>query len=470
MILLGVQFLMNFMSLLVWKNDEEEDISYTEEKKLGGSLSKDEIYRLRKKHVANACILFYDPNPLQIVRAKGQYMYDEEDNEYLDCINNVCHVGHCHPEVVTAACKQMGILNTNSRYLSHLNSTYSQQLTSLFPAPLDTVFFVNSGSEATELSLELCRVWNDATDFICVDSGYHGHTRSAITISNYKFGHPRGIGQPDFVQMMDLPDTYRGQHRDVHTAGEKYGAQAELLVQNINNRGAKVAGFIGESAISCGGQIMLPPNYLKTVYKAVHKAGGLCIADEVQVGFGRCGTGMWVFEKQGVVPDIVTIGKPMGNGHPIAGVVTTREIAERYRQNRPEYFNTYGGNPVSMAVGLAVLDVIKKEGLVKHAKVTGDLFLLELERLKERHSCIGDVRGIGLFLGIEFVKCRESREPDENTAVFVKKEMYRNRIIVSTEGRHNNIVKIKPPMSFDQNNVAHFINHFDRAISQVKVQ
>ncbi|KAL5249439.1 hypothetical protein ACHWQZ_G018333 [Mnemiopsis leidyi] len=469
MILLVVQYLMNFMSLLVWKNEEDEDPGFTEKKILvSSSLSKEEIYRLRKKHVANACILFYDPDPLQIVRAQGQYMYDEENNEYLDCINNVCHVGHCHPEVVAAAARQMAILNTNSRYLSHLNSTYSEQLTSLFPDPLDTVFFVNSGSEATELSLELCRVWNDATDFICVDSGYHGHTRSAITVSNYKFGHPRGIGKPDFIQMMELPDTYRGRYRDLETAGEKYGAEAETLVENIMSRGAKVAGFIGESAISCGGQIILPQNYLKTIYRTVRGAGGLCIADEVQVGFGRCGTGMWVFETQGVIPDIVTIGKPMGNGHPIAGVVTTRRIAEKYRLNRPEYFNTYGGNPVSMAVGLAVLDVIKKEKLVQHARDTGALFLQELKLLQQRHDCIGDVRGIGLFLGIEFVKCRDSKEPDEDTAVSVKKSMYKNKIIVSTEGRYNNIVKIKPPMKFDEANVAHFIKHFDRAIFELK--
>lgn len=330
------------------------------------------------------------------------------------------------------------------------------------------VYFLRS--EATELALELCRVWNTATDFLCVDSGYHGHTRSAITVSNYKFGHPRGIGQPDFIQMMDLPDTYRGEYRDEETAGEKYGAQAEVLIQNIKNRGAKVAGFIGESALSCGGQIILPPNYLKTVYKAVRDAGGLCIADEVQVGFGRCGTGMWVFETQGVLPDIVTIGKPMGNGHPMAGVITTREIAERYRLNRPEYFNTYGGNPVSMAVGMAVLDVIEREGLVQHARNTGDTFLQELKLLKERHSSIGDVRGMGLFLGIEFVKSRATREPDEKTAVAVKKEMYRNKIIVSTEGRYNNIVKIKPPMSFDQADVTHFIKHFDRAIYLVSGQ
>jgi len=267
---------------------------------------------------------------------------------------------------------------------------------------------------------------------------------------------------------MDLPDTYQGQYRG-SDAGPLYAAQAEVLVKGIQDKanGVKsgVAGFIAESMLSCGGQIILPKGYLKTCYQTVRAAGGLCIADEVQVGFGRCGEGMWSFAMQGVVPDIVTIGKPMGNGHPMSAVVTKRAIADMYYQRRPEYFNTYGGNPVSCAIGLAVLDVIEQEGLIEHAKTTGDYFLSKVQELYKKHTCIGNVRGKGLFLGIEFVKDRESQAPDEATAVSMKKAMYKHMIIVSTEGKYNNIMKVKPPMTFDKANVDRFCEVLDREIS-----
>jgi len=462
----------SLLSLLLWKPaKEEEEEKYDgvkSTKKEHKPLSKDEIYRLRKKHVAESCILFYDPKPLQIVRARAQYMYDEQDNEYLDCINNVCHVGHCHPDVVKAGQDQMAVLNTNSRYLSELNASYAKRLTDLFPEELDTVYFMNSGSEATDFAMTLCEVYTGHRDFICVDSGYHGHVQSATSISDYKFNHPKGIGKPSNVHKMDLPDTYQGQYRG-SDAGPLYAAQAEVLVKGIQDKanGVKsgVAGFIAESMLSCGGQIILPEGYLKTCYQTVRAAGGLCIADEVQVGFGRCGEGMWSFAMQGVVPDIVTIGKPMGNGHPMSAVVTKRAIADRYYQRRPEYFNTYGGNPVSCAIGLAVLDVIEQEGLIEHAKTTGDYFLSKVQELYKKHTCIGNVRGKGLFLGIEFVKDRDSQAPDEATAVSMKKAMYKHMIIVSTEGKYNNIMKVKPPMTFDKANVDRFCEVLDREIS-----
>jgi len=324
--------------------------------------SKDELLELRARYLGRNLSISYR-KPLKIVRGERQYLYDETGRSYLDCVNNVCHVGHCHPKVVAAGREQMALLNTNTRYLHDNIIELAGRLTATLPPPLSVCFFVNSGSEANDLALRLARTHTRQRDIIVIDHAYHGHTQSLIDISPYKYDGKGGGGAPPTTHKVMMPDTYRGPYiANDPRAGERYAEQVGRVVEGLERRDRGVAAFIGESALGCGGQVILPAGYLKAVYGYVRAAGGVCIADEVQVGFGRLGTHMWGFEAQGVVPDIVTMGKPMGNGHPLAAVVTTPAVAASFA-NGMEYFNTFGGNPVSCAVGLAVLEVIEEEGL-----------------------------------------------------------------------------------------------------------
>ncbi|MGB6648057.1 MAG: aminotransferase class III-fold pyridoxal phosphate-dependent enzyme, partial [Bacteroidota bacterium] len=334
--------------------------------------------------------------PLKIVRGAMQYLFGDDGRTYLDCVNNVCHVGHCHPAVVRAAQNQMAILNTNTRYLHDNLVEYALRLTNTLPDPLSVCYFVNSGSEANELAIRLAQTYTGRSDFIVVDHAYHGNTSSTIEISPYKFDGPGGKGQASHIHKVMMPDCYRGAYRyGDERAGAKYAGQVSEVASRLRAPGGGVAGFFCESHLSVGGQIILPDGYLRDAYGHVREVGGLCIADEVQVGFGRLGTHFWGFQTQGVVPDIVTMGKPIGNGHPLGAVVTTPEIADAFATGM-EYFNTFGGNPVSCAVGNAVLQVIETEKLQKNAANVGEHLKEGLQRLKEKHVLIGDVRGMGL--------------------------------------------------------------------------
>src|SRR4029453_9157296 len=284
---------------------------------------------------------------------------------------------------------QMAVLNTNTRYLHPAIVEYAGRLTATLPEPLAVCFFVCSGSEANELALPLARAHTRGTDVIAVQGGYHGNTQGLIDVSSYKFDGPGGSGPPSWVQTVPLPDDYRGLYRrDDPRRGERYAGHVRHAVEKIQERRGSPAAFLCESILSCGGQIELPPGYLEAAYRHAREAGAVCVADEVQVGFGRVGTHFWAFQTQGVVPDIVTLGKPIGNGHPLAAVVTTREIAASFA-NGMEYFNTFGGNPVSCRIGLAVLDVIRDEGLQQRALVLGERLMLGLARLSERHEIVG---------------------------------------------------------------------------------
>ena len=426
--------------------------------------SKEDLLRARDKHLGKNLSISYK-DPLKIVRGKGQYLYDETGNAFLDCVNNVCHVGHCHPKVVTAGQAQMEILNTNTRYLHDNIINYAEWLTSTFPDPLNVCFFVNSGSEANDLALRLARTHTGQQDTIVIDHAYHGHTQSLIDISPYKHDARGGQGAPPTTHKVRMPDSYRGDYK-TENAGALYARDIAGVIENLKGQGKGVAGFIGESALGCGGQIFLPEGYFETVYAHVRAAGGVCIADEVQVGFGRVGTHMWAFEMQGVVPDIVTLGKPMGNGHPLAAVITTPEIAASFA-NGMEYFNTFGGNPVSCAIGLAVLEVIQEEGLQKHALEVGSYFLEGLRQLQEKHALIGDVRGSGLFIGIELVKDRGTLEPATAEANQIIQEMRQRHILLSTDGPYENVIKIKPPLVFSKENAAQVISNLAKVLSDL---
>jgi 4-aminobutyrate aminotransferase-like enzyme/Ser/Thr protein kinase RdoA (MazF antagonist) len=405
-------------------------------------------------------------DPLHIVRGRGQYLYDKVGRTYLDCVNNVCHVGHSHPRVVQAAWRQMAVLNTNTRYLHENLVRYAERLSAVLPEPLRVCYFVCSGSEANELALRMAREHTGRADLIVLDGAYHGNTAALIDASPYKFDGRGGHGAPPHVHKVVMPDDYRGPYRRGDPeCGHKYAGHVRQALASAHAAGSEAAALITETLLGCGGQVELPPGFLAEAYDHARAAGAVCIADEVQVGFGRVGTHFWGFETQGVVPDIVTLGKPIGNGHPLGAVVTTPEIAASFDTGM-EYFNTFGGNPVSCAVGLAVLDVIHDEGLQQHALRVGQHLEDSLLRLAQRHPAIGDVRGRGLFLGVEFVTDTEERIPATDVAGYVVERMKDHGILLSTDGPDDNVLKIKPPLPFSRENADRLVEVLDAVLGE----
>ena len=409
-------------------------------------------------------------HPLKIVRGWMQYLYDENGRAYLDAYNNVPLVGHSHPRVVQAAQQQLALLNTNTRYLHDNINRYAERLASLLPEPLEVCFFVNSGSEANELALRLARAYTGGEDLIVLDHAYHGHTTTLIDISPYKFNGPGGRGRKGWVHVAPLPDDYRGPHRrDDPAAGEKYAAHVAQILQHLQREHRSAAAFIAETLPSVGGQIVFPPGYLAEAYRHLRAAGVVCIADEVQVGFGRLGTHFWGFETQNAVPDIVVVGKPIGNGFPLAAVITTREIAASFA-NGMEFFSTFGGNPVACAAGLAVLDVLSDERLQENALRIGGQLLTALHELQQCHPLIGDVRGSGLFLGLDLVKNRETREPAPRQASYVVNRLRENGILTGTDGPHHNVVKLRPPLVFSAADADLFVRTLEAILNEDAAQ
>ncbi|MCC9076304.1 aminotransferase class III-fold pyridoxal phosphate-dependent enzyme [Litorilinea aerophila] len=405
--------------------------------------------------------------PLHMVRGQGQYLYDAEGRAYLDCVNNVCHVGHSHPAVVAALAHQAALLNTNTRYLHEHIITLAERLTAHMPGDLSVWFFVNSGSEANDLALRLVRAYTGRQDMLVLAGAYHGNLSSLIDISPYKFDGPGGAGAPPWVHTLSMPCTYRGRFRHAEDPVAAYVEEAAGIIRQVEEAGRGVAAFIAEALMGTGGQVVFPPGYLAQMYALVRAAGGLCIADEVQIGFGRVGTHFWGFETHGVVPDIVTMGKPMGNGHPLAAVVTTPEIAASFVTGM-EYFNTFGGNPVSCAVGLAVLDVIEEQNLQEHARRVGEHLKARLKTLQERHPLIGDVRGSGLFLGVELVRDRETLAPAAGEAQAIVEAMRERGILLSTDGPFHNVLKIKPPLVFNQEDADRLVEELEGVLQEVE--
>ncbi len=414
----------------------------------------------RDRVLGRSLSVSYD-HPLHIVRGVGTYLYDDVGREYLDCVNNVAHVGHEHPDVVEAGQQQMAVLNTNTRYLHEAVLDYAESLTALLPDPLSVCFFVNSGSEANELALRMAKAYTDGQAIVAVEGGYHGNTQGLVDVSHYKFAGQGGGGAPPWVRAIPMPDDYRGHYRrDDPERATKYAAHVVESFSALADAGYPPAAFLSESILSCGGQIELPDGLLQAALAHVHDAGALYIADEVQVGFGRVGSHMWGFESHGVIPDIVTLGKPMGNGHPVGAVITTPEIAESFA-NGMEYFSTYGGNPVSARIGQAVLDVIEGEELQANADVVGGLLKQGLIGLMDQHEVIGDVRGRGLFLGLEFVQTRDGREPLAAAAEYVVQRMRARNILLSTDGPDHNVIKIKPPLVFSAADAHRVVEELD---------
>ncbi len=420
----------------------------------------------RHAHVGRNLSISYEQH-LKIDKSALQYLYDDKGNTYLDCVNNVSHVGHCHPTVVRSAQKQIATLNTNTRYLNENLNNYAAALTAKLPKHLKVCYFTNSGSEANDLAIRISRHCTKQKEVIVLDHAYHGTSTATIEMSPYKFDRKGGIGQMPWIYKTMNPDVYRGlyQYGD-EAAGEKYAADVNRIITELKNNGKAPAAFICETLLGVGGQMPLPPNYLKEVYALVKAAGGLCIADEVQVGFGRVGRHFWGFELQEVLPDIVVIGKPIGNGHPLAAVIVTEEIANSFN-NGIEYFNTYGGNPVSMATGLAVLEVIEKEQLQENALAVGDYLLNGCKELMKKHKLIGDVRGAGLFIGVELVKDRITKEPATYEIKLLVEQMKDRGFLIGTDGPYNNVLKIKPPIIFSMYNAKKLIQNLEEVLTKL---
>ena len=424
-------------------------------------LNHNEILDLRSKHLGPSLSIAYD-EPLHIVRGAGQYIFDAKGNRYLDCVNNIQHVGHCHPKVVEAAQSQYETLNTNTRYLDETIVKYAKELTATLPDGLDVCFFTNSGSEANDLALRMARECSKSKETILLDGAYHGNLSSLIEISPYKHNGPGGNGAPDHVHVIPMPDSFRGKYRG-EDCGDRYIDEVITAVNNIQDNDKKVSAFISEALMGCGGQLILPEGFLQKAFELVKKDGGLCIADEIQIGFGRMGSHFWGFESESVVPDIVTMGKSMGNGHPLSAVVTTKEIADKFN-NGMEYFNSFGGNSVSCAVGQAVLDVIKDESLQDHALKVGDYLLEQLQQLKQHHEIIGDVRGRGLFIGIELNR-DEDLTPADTEAHNIINRMKEKGVLLSTDGPDHNVIKIKPPIVFNIENAEELVKKLDETMT-----
>jgi 4-aminobutyrate aminotransferase-like enzyme len=419
-----------------------------------------ELLRTRRhRHLSRTLSLSY-AEPLHVVRGQGAYLYDDEGNAWLDLVNNVAHVGHSHPRVVAALSEQAAVLNTNTRYLHEAVEEYADRLLATFPDPLSVLFLTNSGSEANDLALRLARAHTGGREIAVLQHAYHGNLSSLVDISPYKFDRAGGSGRPEHVRVCELPDPYRG----------RYGADGAAYADDVARQLATAtapAAFVAESLPGCAGQLELAPGYLAAAFAHARAAGAVCVSDEVQVGFGRVGSHLWGFQTQGVVPDVVTLGKPIGNGHPIGAVVATPDVARSFVTGM-EYFNTYGGNPVSCRVGLAVLDVLRSERLQAHAYEVGARLVGQLQGLAARHPLVGDVRGRGLYLGVELVRDRTTREQGTEEARLVKEAVKRHGILVSTDGPLDNVLKIKPPMVVSADDLDRFVEALDSALGEVE--
>lgn len=404
---------------------------------------------------SNMTTFFKESDGLQAVKGEGSYLIDEKHHRYLDTCNNVAAVGHSHPTVVHRGQQALAQIQTNGRFLNEVQQRYLGKLLKMFPPELNTVYLVNSGSEANDLAISIARAHSKARrpdDVMILDVAYHGHTSCLMDVSPYKWLQATDGKNyhKSHVHVLSIPDAYRGRYRGMTPeCGSLYAAEAESIVEKTGGVGT----FIAESAMGCGGVIMHPPTYLQKVYAAVQGAGGVCIADEVQTGFGKCGEHFWMFQHHGVVPDIVTMGKPMGNGYPIAAVVCKRALADSFASSGIEYFNTYGGNAVACTIGEAVLDTIIDEKLQENARVVGQHIKSKLVDLQKEFKCIGDVRGIGLFMGIEFVKDNKSVDivPNGELTKFLVNHMkVASKVISARDGKDKNVIKIKPPLVFSK--------------------
>lgn len=403
---------------------------------------------------------FYD-EPVHVVRGEGVWLWDAEGRQYLDCYNNVPHVGHCNPRVVEAICRQAATLNTHTRYLHEGILDYVERLTATYEDPLKTAILTCTGSEANDIALRMAEAMTGKRGIIATDATYHGNTTLVSHLS--KSNVPAvGYGLGQYFRHVEAPDSYRIPDPD----GQRFAAKVQEAIDDLERNGNGFAALVVCPLFLNEGFPAQSPGWLKPAAEAARRAGGLLICDEVQSGFGRCGTHFWGHQKQGVVPDIVTMGKPMGNGHPVAGLVTSADIMARFRKSF-RYFNTFGGNPVSCAAAMAVLEELQDKKLQAHAEKIGLLAHRRLTELAGKYEVIGDVRQSGMVFGAEFVLDRNSKEPAVAFADQVVNQMRQRGIILSKLGRHKNTLKIRPPMPFAEEHLDLLMTTLDDVIDEM---
>jgi 4-aminobutyrate aminotransferase-like enzyme len=413
----------------------------------------------RAKVLGPSYRLFYE-RPVHVVRAEGVRLYDEAGNSYLDVYNNVPSVGHCHPRVVEAVARQAATLNTHTRYLYDVVLTYAERLIATFPNALGNVMFTCTGSESSDLALRIARSHTRGTGIIVTANGYHGLT-AAVAEASPSLGE--GVPLGSHVRVVPAPDAYR---MGASHVGQRFTADVEAAIADMRRHGVKPAALLFDSIFSSDGILSDPPGFIAGAVEAVRAAGGLYIADEVQPGFGRTGEGMWGFDRHHVIPDLVVLGKPMGNGLPIGGVVAQPHVLAEFA-NTARYFNTFGGNPVCCAAGLAVLDVLKDEHLVENALQVGNYMQEGLKNLQRRYACIGEVRGAGLFIGVDLVKDPLTREPDPQTGLALVNRLRDKNVLISASGPLGHVLKIRPPLPFSRSDADEFLTKLEECLREM---
>jgi 4-aminobutyrate aminotransferase-like enzyme len=428
-------------------------------------MDSNELYRRRVAVLGKNAPLFYDA-PLHIVRGEGVWLYDADGRRYLDAYNNVAHVGHSHPRVVEAICRQASVLNTSTRYLHENVVRYAERLKATFAGEDVMVMFCCTGSEANELALRMARECSGGMAIISTANSYHGNTAAVSEISSILVPPER---RGPHARTIPVIDPYRDRAgRSDDALSNAYCGEVTSAINAFADDGVRFAGMILCTGLSAEGLPNQPAGYMARVAEQVRAAGGYFIADEVQGGFGRFGSHFWGHQVQGVQPDIVTLGKPMGNGHPLAAVIARRHLVERFTEMNPIYFNTFAGNPVSCAAGMAVMDVIEDEQLMRNAEITGAYVLDGLRSLSDRHELIGDVRGKGMFFAVELVTDREKKRPAGTAAKAVVNMLVRKGVLVSRIGVHDNILKIRPPLPFSRENADQLICILDEVLEAVR--
>lgn len=415
----------------------------------------------RSKILGDSYRLFYR-NPVHLVRGEGQYLWDAAGNQYLDVYNNVASIGHCHPAVIEAVNAQMKMLNTHTRYLHENILDYTEELLKTVPSEVDRAMYMCTGSEANDLAIRIAREYSGGTGIIVSQEAYHG-TSSLTSGCSPALGTGQALDAT--TRLVPAPDYYRIQTEDL---GDWFAAQIQTQIDDMKAHGIKFAGFLADSIFSSDGVMPNPVGFLKKAVDVVHANGGIFIADEVQPGFARTGDAFWGFARHGIVPDVITTGKPMGNGIPVSGLLAKGDVLAAFSDQIP-YFNTFGGNPVSMAAAQAVLKVIQEEELQAHSKKVGALLQAELAKLMDKHECVGDVRGAGLFIGFELVKDRDSKTPDKALALDLIEELRnKHRVLTSVAGPYGNVLKLRPPLAFQAHDIDWLVNALDQAITKLK--
>lgn len=413
----------------------------------------------RSQLLGNSYRLFYR-NPVHLVRGEGQYLWDKQGNKYLDVYNNVASIGHCHPAVIEAVHQQMQQLNTHTRYLHEHILDYSEAILATLPDEIDRAMYMCTGSEANDLAIRIAQAWSGGTGIIVTREAYHGTSSLTSGVSP-----ALGSGQPlsPHTRLVSPPDFYRITTPD---PGAWFAAEIQKQIDDMRAHGITFAGFLADSIFSSDGVLPGPAGFLQAAIDVVHRNGGIFIADEVQPGFARTGEAFWGFARHGVVPDVVTTGKPMGNGIPVSGLMAKSNVLAAFSDTLP-YFNTFGGNPVAMAAAQAVLRVIEEEALQAHSLRVGGELLNALQALQQKHPCVGDVRGAGLFIGFELVSDPEKKLADKTLALDLTEALREERVLTSVAGPYGNVLKLRPPMAFQSADIDWLVGALDRSLTRL---